>query len=1139
MKLTADSLRLSATDLANYLGCRYLTELDRAVATGKLAKPDYFDPSLAILAKRGAQHEADYVEFLRNKGLSIIALHGKPVDDTVEAMKQGFDVIVQATLTERNWLGNADILLKVNENSNLGGWSYEVQDTKLSQNTRPATLLQLCLYTDLLSRIQGFVPSKMYVVKPGIDFPTEEFLFTDFRAYYDLIRRNFEHTIANPVNGLYPEPVPHCDICRWWKRCDAQRHTDDYLSLIAGIRTLHRNELTRQGVETLEQYARISEPLREKPERGNIESYRSIHEQAKIQLEGRIQNKLLYKLLASDPGRGLYRLPEPNKGDIYFDIEGDPFYGEGGLEYLLGVTYQNENGGFVYSGRWAMDQREEKKIFENFIDFIMQQWSRNRSMYIYHYGIYEPAAVKRLSGRHGTRADEVDQLLRAERFIDLHAVIREGLKASVERYSLKDLERFTDYTRKIDLPVAGASRRALESALELKELSSLPEDTKTLVQDYNEDDCRATEALHRWLEKLRSEAISIGMAIGRPEIKTGEAPDNVQEIQTRAAALFRELTKKLPEDRSIWTEAERAKWLLAHVLEYFRREDRSAWWEHFRVNELEHLDLLSERKAITGLKFLMEVPGGPRSKLPIHRYEYPPQEVGLDEGDELYLVKSNLSKVGTLHGINTEAYTVDIKKTAKTKDLHPVAIHILDRIDIKTLATSVMNLAESVIEDGIESDWPHRAPKHLLLKKKPRLLSGDYQTLLAPGEDPVLGAIRLALNLDKSVLAIQGPPGSGKTYTGAKMIIELVKAGYKVGITAVSHKVIRNLFEKIIEFNKTEKAIEGFVHKISEKSDTPPIGITEVTENPDAIAGLKDGKVVGGTTWLWANTISEGVLDYLFVDEAGQMSLSQVLAASRAAKNLILLGDPQQLEQPQRGSHPEGSDVAALTYLLDGHKTIPPDKGLFLSVTRRLHPLICNFTSELFYEGRLKPLAGLEKQKIIGSGRFNGAGLFYVPVEHSGNQDKSNEEVDAVARIVNELLSHDTKWVDSNDKQHVLQSEDILIVAPYNSQVSALRERLPGIRIGTVDKFQGQEAPIVIYSMTSSSADDAPRGMSFLYNLNRLNVATSRAKATCILVASPRLMEPECRTIEQMRWANALCRFRDLASVPQMIPTEQ
>jgi predicted RecB family nuclease len=1128
MKVVADSIRLSATDLANYLGCRHLTELDRAVATGRLPKPDWFDPSLAILAKRGALHEAEYVEFLRAQGLTVVSLHGKGQDATIDSMKHGVDVIVQATLSDGNWLGNADILLKVNEKSNLGDWSYEVKDTKLSQNTRAATILQLCLYTDLLSRIQEFIPRKMAVVKPGKDFPTEDFLYTDFRSYYDLIRRNFERTIESPPVDLYPEPVAHCDICRWWKRCDSQRHTDDHLSLIAGIRTLHRNELNRQGVNTLEEYARLSEPLRSKPERGNIESYRSIHHQAKVQLEGRVKGKLVYDLLATDPGRGLYRLPGPSKGDIYFDIEGDPFYDDGGIEYLLGVTFRTESGSVEYMGRWALDQLEEKKIFEDFIDFIMQRWSKNPSMYIYHYGIYEPAAVKRLTGRHGTRADEVDQLLRAERFIDLHAIIRESLKASVERYSLKDLEGFTDYKRKIDLPIASASRRALESALELKELSSVPKETLLLVQDYNEDDCRATEALHQWLEKLRVEAISNGVAIGRPEIKTGEATEGVQELQTRAAALFRDLTTNLSENRDVWTDAEKAKWLLAHLIEYFRREDKSAWWEYFRVHELDHDELLLERKALTGLKFQKQIFPGGKIKMPIHRYEYPPQETNLDEGDELFVVKGD--KLGTVHAVQPEEYTIDIKKMAKTANVHPFAIHVKDRIEIRTLATSIMNLAASIIEDGIETEWPHRAAKHLLLKKKPRLLMSNGERLLNDGEDGVEGAIRLALNLDKSVLAIQGPPGSGKTYTGAKMIIALIRAGHKVGITAVSHKVIRNLFDKVIEFNRTENVVKGFVHKVSEKSEIVPDEITEVTKGADAIAAVQQGKVVGGTAWLWADDDSERVLDYLFIDEAGQMSLSLALAASRASNNLILLGDPQQLEQPQRGSHPEGSDVAALTYLLDRHKTIPSDKGLFLGVTRRLHPSICSFTSEVFYEGRLSPLPGLERQEIKSNGRFKGAGLFYEPVAHWGNQDKSIEEVVSIEGIVKELTSRDAVWIDADGNQRNLERDDILIVAPYNAQVSALREKLPDMRIGTVDKFQGQEAPVVIYSMTSSSAEDSPRGMSFLYNPNRLNVATSRAKCMCILVASPRIMEPECHTVEQMRWANALCRFRQLAT---------
>jgi uncharacterized protein len=265
------------------------------------------------------------------------------------------------------------------------------------------------------------------------------------------------------------------------------------------------------------------------------------------------------------------------------------------------------------------------------------------------------------------------------------------------------------------------------------------------------------------------------------------------------------------------------------------------------------------------------------------------------------------------------------------------------------------------------------------------------------------------------------------------------------------------------------------------------------------------------------------------------MSLSQALAASRSARNLILLGDPQQLEQPQRGAHPEGSDVAALTYLLDGHLTMPGGKGLFLDTTWRMHPGISRFTSEMFYEGRLKSVEGLEKQVITGGNPFDGAGLFYVPVEHKGNQNKSLEEIAVVGDIVNKLLRIG-KWTDGNGNTRPLTRQDILIVAPYNAQVSALIEKLQDVPIGTVDKFQGREAPVVIYSMTASTIADAPRGMSFLFSPNRLNVATSRARSVCILVAAPKLLEPECKTIEQMRWANALCRFREMARGPLSEP---
>ncbi len=1127
MRYSSPKFELAATDLSNHLGCDHLTQLNRLVAKGEETKPKWNDPSLAVLAKRGEEHEAAYVNYLKKQGLSSIYLKNQPIEATLDAMKKGIDVLVQAKLEKDAWMGYADILLKIPGKSKFGNWSYEVQDTKLAQDTRAATILQLCLYTDLLSELQGSPPWKMWVVKPGQDFPKEDFLYTEFHAYYRLVKQNLEKVISGDAINTYPDPVPQCDICRWWKHCDTRRHKDDHLSLVAGIRSLHIGELQRQKIETLEQFAKEPKALREKPDRGNIESYQSIQKQAKIQLKGRVAKKLLYELLPAEESRGLARLPEPTEGDIYFDIEGDPFFDNGGLEYLLGYSFKSKSEETEYTALWGTDRASEKKAFEQFIDFVMSRWKRFPNLNIYHYGIYEPSAIKRLAGRHATKSTEVDKLLRGLRFIDLHAIIKEGLKASVERYSLKDLEGFTTYKRKIDLPLAGASRRSLECALELNELSSLAPETTQIVQEYNQDDCLATEAVHHWLEKLREELVHKGNVVNRPVLESGEPKDNVKDIETRAQSLFEGLVEGLPEDKTNLNEEQKAKWLLANLVDYFRRENKSAWWEYFRLHDLDHESLLDERKAITGLQFVEVLPLKGRDRNPTHRYKFPPQEIGIDEGDSLIEVQGE--KIGTVVNISQEHYTVDIKKTKDSVGIHPYSVHAEDVVNPEPLASSLFDIAENIIFHGMNAPWPYPAAKSLLLKKRPNLGGSETGPLLLTNEDVVKGAVRIASNLDKSVLAIQGPPGSGKTYTGAMMILELAKQGKKVGVTAVSHKVIRNLFNKANALAKEKNYKVTFVHKPKEKSDELPNGIEEVTDNKKALEAIEHGKVVGGTAWLWANNDSREKLDYLFVDEAGQMSLSFVLAASRCAKNLILLGDPQQLEQPQRGAHPEGADVAALNHLLDGKKTMPQDKGLFLETTRRLHPNITRFTSEIFYEGRLKSLPGLERQVIGGNTPFDGGGLFYVPVVHNGNQNKSIEEIKVIANIVEQLLASG-KWTNVDGETRPLQKSDILIVAPYNAQVASLIERLPDINIGTVDKFQGQEAAVVIYSMTSSSPEDAPRGMNFLYSPNRLNVATSRAKSICILVASPKLLEPECKIIDQMKWANGLCAFKEIAN---------
>ena len=497
MRSDATLLSLSATDLANHLACRHMTELNRAEAEGRIAPPVWHDPALATLQERGLAHERAYVESLRGRGLSIVELdgmdHETAVGRTYEVMQAAGDVIVQAGLQSGRWRGRADILLRVAMPSNLGNWSYEAADTKLAQETRGGTVLQLCLYSDLVGQLQGVKPAQMHVVKPGDGFPTETFRVVEYDAYYRVVRRSLALSVAVlPSGSTYPLPAEHCEVCRWWMECDTRRHADDHLSLVAGLRSLHIAELERQGVHTLRVFAQEPQPLRERPERGSVEAFARAQDQARIQLEGRLAGEPRYRILAVEPGAGLARLPEPNAGDLFFDIESDPFALEGGLEYLLGVVSVESDGERQYRAFWGMDRAAERAAFEAFIDFVMARLELSPGIRIYHYSPYEPAALKRLMARHGTREIEMDRLLRGGRFVDLLAVTRQGIRASVESYSLKELEKFFGFARAVPLPAAAAALRRVACALEFNAPEMITADDRAAVQVYNQDDCVST-----------------------------------------------------------------------------------------------------------------------------------------------------------------------------------------------------------------------------------------------------------------------------------------------------------------------------------------------------------------------------------------------------------------------------------------------------------------------------------------------------------------------------------------------------------------------------------------------------------------------------------------------------------------------
>ena len=1122
-------IHLSASDLVGHLDCRHLTDLDVEALHGRIQRPHFHDPLLDILVKRGALHERSYLEHLADEGCQVVEIEGAGAtralaDRTLHAMRSGAQAIAQAALLHDGWGGRADLLLRVPTPSALGDWSYEAIDTKLARETRGGTILQLSLYSDLISVAQGLNPERMHVVIPGSGFEPESYRTAAFAAYYRYARRRLERSLAERTGiGTYPEPNEHCEICRWRVPCDARRRRDDHLCLVAGISTVQIDELRRHDVDTAAALARLSLPLPWKPARGAAQSYERTREQARIQVEGRAANRPIYETLPPSAGLGLSRLPAPSEGDVFLDLEGDPFVDDGGLEYLFGYVTRTTEGDERYVEDWALTRDEEKRTFQRFVALVMARWARYPDMHVYHYAPYEPAALKRLMGRYATCEEEIDRMLRGQLFVDLFAIVKQGIRASVESYTIKNLEAFYDFRRPVALPDARRALAAIQGCLELDDLAGITDDLKRTIAGYNRDDCISALRLRDWLESIRTGLIAAGADLPRPELGSPEPAEAVGERQQRVAELAARLTAEVPADPTDRSPEQQARWILANTLDWHRRELKSAWWDYFRLAALPAEDLLDERCALSGLTFA-GVAGG-TAKAPVHRYRFPPQEVELRGGESLRAAGG--AKLGEVTAISLEDRTVDIKKRRDTASLHPDAVFAHDLVGTDVMSDAVYRIGEYVAAHGMTGAGRFRAARDVLLRRPPRL---GAEPLHRPGESAVESAVRIAPGLAGGVLAIQGPPGAGKTYTAARMICALVQAGRRVGITANSHKVIRNLLDAVVEAADERRIDVRCIQKVTDPQDDAH-RIRSATKNEEVFAAVGTScQVAAGTAWLWSREDAFEAVDVLFVDEAAQMSLANVLAVSQACTTLVLLGDPQQLEQPMQGSHPEGTGVSALDHILAGKATIDDTEGLFLEETWRLHPDICAFTSELFYEGRLRSHAGLERQSVKSTSRWAGTGLRYLPVAHQGNQSSSPEEADRIRDLVNEILDARSTWVDRHGQERPITREDILIIAPYNAQVFELQERLAGARIGTVDKFQGQEAPVVIYSLATSSHSDAPRGMEFLYSLNRLNVATSRARCICVLVASPPLFEPVCRTPHQMRMANAFCRYLELAT---------
>jgi len=1127
-----------ASDVANFLACHHLMTLDRAQAAGQIERPYFHDLGVELLRELGTRHEQTYLRHLTaDQGLDVAIIPAnvswaEGTAQTMDALRRGASVIYQATFQNGPWHGRSDFLIRVPKPSQPGAWSYEPLETKLARSTKAGALVQLCFYADLLSQIQGVQPEWVHTVL-GSGTEPEKYHLEQYIAYFRRVKRDFETAYRQEPNS-YPEPVEHCDVCSWFPLCDKRRHDDDHLSLVPGTTRNQRKIFVANGVSTVASLAALN--LVPKPKLDGLGSAAlvRIHNQAHVQVEGRRQGHLVYELLEpKEPNTGLAALPAPSAGDIFLDLEGDPFAFQTGLEYLIGILTAPEQADKEpsYQSVWSFDLTDEKEAFRKFIAHVMQRWQEHPGMHVYHYAAYEPTQIKRMAGQHGICIDEVDQLLRARVFVDLYRVVRQGIRASVESYSIKKIEQLYDFKRAVPARDSVLAIQTLVGALALGNPRDVPANILQSIESYNRDDCLSAWQLRAWLEDRRRELeAETGKALPRPTFQPEENEELSAQIQ-QVRAVVNRLTSGLPAEEAEWSSNHRATWLISQMLEYHRREDKSAWWEYFRQCDLTEDELVEDKNAVGGLRYVGPV--GQVKKSIVHRYSFPAQDHSIDRALQIHDPKTRAS-AGTVVDLDDLNGTIDIKRGMTSQVPHPTALVPQNVLGADAQRDSLIRLGLWIAENGVSGSGPFQAARDLLLRQPPRISLANLENMFDRHGEMTETARRETNSLcaQPSVLPVQGPPGSGKSYTGARMIAELVRRGHRIGITAVSHKVISNLLQYACSTARAANIPLNAVQKANDTDGCPDRMVEQVGDNKEILDALRSGtaNVVAGTPWLWARSDMADSVEVLFVDEAGQMSLADVLAISQAAQSAVLLGDPQQLDQPQRGVHPPGVDVSALAHMLDGRATIEPEKGLFLKETWRLHPDVCAFTSELFYDSRLTARPENRNQRLNSTAPLDGTGLRYIPVQHNGNQSESLEEVAKIKELVNSLLASGATWADKTGEQAPITLKDILVVAPYNAQVSALVKALPaGARVGTVDKFQGQQAAVVFYSMTTSSPEDAPRGMEFLYSLNRLNVAVSRAQCVAVIVASPALLQVECKTPRQIQLANALCRYLEMA----------
>jgi predicted RecB family nuclease len=1106
------SILYSASDLAAAAGCEYalLRAFDAKLGWGPAAVAE--DELLARTATLGNEHERRQLDRLRTEFGDQVAVIGRPAhtpaglaaaaESTRHAIAHHAPVIYQAAMFDGRFLGFADFLVR-------DGERYRLIDTKLARSPKVTALLQLAAYADTLAAT-GVPVAPDAELHLG-DGSVMRYRVCDLIPVYQSQRARLErlldgHYAAGAAVRWEDQDVRACFRC---PLCVEQVRAADDLLLVAGLRVAQRDKLIGAGISTVAQLAEHRGPV---PELAPS-ALGKLAAQAKLQVLQRNSGVPRYEIVDPQP---LTLLPEPDPGDLFFDFEGDPLWTadgrDWGLEYLFGVLETTGS----FRPLWAHNRVDERTALIDFLALVAKRRKRRPNMHIYHYAPYEKTALLRLAGRYGVGEDEVDELLRSGTLVDLYPLVRKSIRVGAESFSLKALEplymgsqlrdgdvttatdSITSYARYCELQDAG---RVEEAATVLKE-----------IEDYNHYDCRSTRELRNWL-LLRAYESGV-IPVGAQPVPDGNTVEDHDELAATLAGFAGDaaVADRAPEQIAVA--------MVAAARGYHRREDKPFWWAHFdRLNFpveewSDNTDVFIADAASVAVDWHMP----PRARKLQRRVELrgelargdlnssvfalydPPAPPGMTDNPDRRAAGRATVVEADDPAVPTEVLIVErVGADGNTFEQLPFALTPGPPVPTTALRDSIESTATAMAR--VLPQLPHTALIDILLRRAPRTRGGGP---LPRSTDTVADITAATLDLDSSYLAVHGPPGTGKTHTAARVITQLVADhGWRIGVVAQSHAAVENLLECVIKAGLDPQ-------RVAKKQHDRPAPRWRQIDSDEYAAFITDtpGCVIGGTAWDFANAnrVPRASLDLLVIDEAGQFCLANTIAVAPAATNLLLLGDPQQLPQVSQGTHPEPVDTSALDWLVDGRRTLPAERGYFLDVSYRMHPAVCAAVSALAYEGRLGSHVETTAARRLAGYR---PGVRVCSVPHQGNSTESPEEADVIAAEIARLLGN--SWTDEHGTR-ALVAADVLVLAPYNAQVALLRRRLTAaglgdVRVGTVDKFQGGQAPVVFVSMTASSVDVVPRGISFLLNRNRLNVAVSRAQYAAVIVRSQELIE--------------------------------